>query len=402
MQRHARLGATALGLMASFYLVGCGDTSPSAGDAGASDGGATVPADGALPERFNTPMTPAFGSMTNDPRAILVTVSGEAAATEGFAYSATPAEGDLVFVDGWQVNMTRVLTVIGNVRLNRPGNMPSDPSVVGAAVAADPRSFAVNLTRPGPIEGAGGEGSAWPLVAFRNGVNGLTLDPAQRYAFSYDVIAATAAAENVNLDADDVALYRTMITRGWSVYAEGTATYRGQAPEATSAFASFPTTVRWQVAYGAPAAYLNCNNPDNGAEGAPGVQPSANGAYRAQITFHLEHWFWGALQVEDPPLHFDPFAARAAVTGAQGEVTLDALQGVVPSNLQDRMMRPLGDRGGQTRGYTVRNPAALSFDTGGVSSVRDLRDFVAFSGRANAHLNGEGLCFVRPMGELRF
>ena len=74
----------------------------------------------------------------------------------------------------------------------------------------------------------------------------------------------------------------------------------------------------------------------------------------------------------------------------------------VAGNLRDRMMRQVPDRGGQTRGYTVRNADALSYSTGGVQGVNDLRDLVAYSARASAHLNADGLCAVRPSGAFRF
>nr|MBK7070434.1 hypothetical protein [Deltaproteobacteria bacterium] len=223
-----------------------------------------------------------------------------------------------------------------------------------------------------------------------------------RYAFSYDGVAATPGATNVNLDAAGVALYEQMIRRGWSQYIEGTATYRGAATGLAPAFADYPTAVTFRLGWAAPAQYINCYNPENGGDEMPGVQPSASTAARAQITFHMDHLFWGALGVENPPLHFDQYASRARTTAGVSEVTLDDLQGVAPTNLLDRMMRPVPDRGAQTMGYTPRSASALSFDLGGTSGIRDLRDFVTFSARSYGHLNADGLCFVRPSGAITY
>ena len=392
---HSAWARPVLTLITALALAGagCSDATP-AGAAPTYPGTDTLGA---------TPVQSAFTMATNAPRTVQVSISSEGFGQQGFAYAAMPPDGEPVFVDGWEVRFTRILVTVKNVRLNGPGTTPSDPAAVGGAVALNPRAYAVNVQKAGPVTGAGGgEETAIPLFVFTAADSGAALDPTVRYAFSYDAVAATMAATNVNLDAGDVTAYQTMVTRGWTQLLEGTATYRGTAPAPGSAFAAFPTAVRFSFGFGAPSTYANCNNPDNGADGAPGVQPSANGRARAQITFHMDHAFWESLGREDPPLHFDPIAARAMGSGAMGVVTLDDLMGVVPTNLRDRMSRAVADRGGQTMGYTARNAAALSLDPGGTAGINDLRDFVAFSARASGHLNADGLCAVRPSGALRF
>ena len=385
-------------------LAACGST-PSAGDAGGSDGGgvsdvAAVDPDASLPMSFRTPVAPAFTSTTSAPRTINVSITGEGEAQEGFDYTATPAMGARVFVDGWEVRFSRVLTTVANVRLNRPGTSPSDRSVVGAAVFTSPRAFAVDLAKRGPLTGSDGD-TAIPLMVISGADGGGALDPSVRYAFSYDLVRARAEAVNVNLDAEGVSAYEEMLRRGWTWRVEGTATYRGAAAMAGTAFASYPTTVNFSFGFGADARYINCDNPENGPD-APGVAPGAGAAGTAQVTVHVDHLFWGALGVEDPPLRFDPFAARARGDGAARAVTLDDVMGVVPTNLRDRMNNAVPDRGGQTSGYTPRNPNAVSFDLGGNTGIADVRDFVAFSQRASGHLNGEGLCAVRPVDGFRY
>lgn len=390
--------------MKNWFVSGCVLAAAVVAGVGCSDGASPVDAGGdvgvdAPPSRegmISRAVAPAaFTRSTSEARTIQVSLSSEALGQQGFAYTSTPAEGDPVFVDGWSVVFSRILVTVGNVRLHRPGSTPTDPSSVGAVVAADARSFAVEAHAAGPLTGAGGgEETAIPLMVFRAPDGGGSLETTVRYAFSYDVVPATARAVNVNLTADDATAYDEMIRRGWSTLVEGTATYAGAAPDATSPLREYPRAVPFRFGYGAPAQYVNCKNPDNGGEETPGVQPSASGAARAQITFHTDHFFWSALGVEDPPLHFDPMAAR--MQGA-GPLTLDDLATVPVTNLTDRMMRPVPDRGAQTRGYTPRG-ATLNYDTGGVSGVNDLRDFVVYSARAAGHLNADGLCFVRGAG----
>jgi len=381
-------------LTTALCSLGCAPEAPSpSGSAPTYPGTPTLDA---------TPLPPAFTAMTNDPRTLQVSISGEVFGQRGFRSTPTPAMGEPVFVDGWEVRFSRILVTVQNIRLNRPGNNPSDPSSVGAPVATNPRAYAVNLQKAGPLTGTGGgEETALPLFVFRSDQNGRALEPTVRYALSFDFVTATLAATNINLDADDLAAYRTMISRRWTHLVTGTATYRGIAPPAASPFADYPTTVTFSFGFGAPAAYVNCSNPDNGGKEMPGVQPNATGPVRAQLTLHMDHLFWDALGRENPPLRFDHLAARATGTGTVGTVTMDDLAGVVPTNLRDRTMRPVPDRG-QTTGYTPRNPMALSLDLGGTPGIHDLRDFVAFSARAAAHLNTDGLCAVRPSAPITY
>ncbi|MDB4931912.1 MAG: hypothetical protein JWM10_4396 [Myxococcaceae bacterium] len=389
-------------LCAAALLAGCGDDAlPSPLDAGVD---VVVPSgDASLPPSFATPVAAAFGASTRDPRTIQVSLSSEDLGQLGFDYTAAPADGAIVFVDGWELRFERILVTVANLRINRPGASPSDPAAVGAPVAAVAGPFAVDAQKPGPLTGAGGAPeTAIPLAVIRAPAGGGSLDATVRYAFSYDAVAANAGATNVNLDAGGVALYEQMLRRGWSHYVEGTATYRGVTTGLAPAFADYPSTVTFRLGWTAAAQYLNCNNPDNGGDDVPGVQPSATAAVRAQLTFHMDHLFWGSLGVEDPPPHFDQFAARSQLVMGASVVTLDDLAGVAPTNLVDRMMRPVPDRGGQTMGYAPRNANALSFDLGGNAALRDLRDFVTFSARGNGHLNADGLCFVRPSGAIAY
>jgi hypothetical protein len=370
-------------------------------DAAQPEGGAS---DGGLGPGFTTPFDPGITAAGNTPNTINVTVSSEGLGQEGLDYAAMPAMDQIVFVDGWELRFESILTTLSNVRLNQPGTMPADPSMVGAAVAQDARSFAIDAKKMGSFAGAGGGSeTAIPLFAFRQGAGGAALDPMVRYAFSFDIASATGDATNVNLSPEQFNDYREMIAKRWTLLLTGTATYRGRAAMAGTPAADYPTSVRFRYGFSAPTSYINCNNPDNGGEGSPGVAPRATGPARAQITLHMDHLFWLRLNVEDPPPHFDHFAARAT-PGAMGMPalsTLDDLMGVAPTNLVDRMMRPIPDRGDQTTGYTPMGPRLVA-ETNGASGLDDMRSFVAFSTRSFAHFNADGLCFVRPNGPITF
>jgi hypothetical protein len=371
-----------------------------------TDGGAdaAVSSEAGVGPAFERPFDPGITAMSNDPNTIQVTVSSEGNGQQGLDYTATPAADQIVIVDGWELRFDSILTTIGSVRLDGPGTNPADPSVVGARVAAEPRSFAIDAKRAGSFRGVGGgDETAIPLFAFRNNATGGALDPMVRYAFSFDVVPANAGATNTNLTREQFADYNQMIARGWTMLVTGTATYRGRAAMAGTPTADIPTSVRFRYGFSAPASYINCGNPENGMDSAPGIAPRATGAARGQITLHMEHLFWLRLNVEDPPVHFDHIAARAT-PGAMGQPALsvlDDLAGVTPNNVVDRMMRPIVDRGDQTMGY-MRMGERLTAELNGASGVEDLRGFMAFSARSMAHLNADGLCFVRPTGPIRF
>jgi hypothetical protein len=390
----------------SCALVAC---APSTSALDGGDSGSTpessVPADASVGPEFERPFDPGITPMSNEPRTIHVTLSSEQLGQRGFDYTPTPAPDQIVFVDGWEVRFDQILVTVGNVRLNLPGNNPSDPMVLGAEQARERRAFAVDAKKMGAFTAAGGgSDTAIPLFAFRTDSGGRALDPMIRYAVSFDTLRARGDATNVNLTRDQFADYNEMIARGWTLLLTGTATYRGVQPMPGSPEANYPTRVRFRYGLGAPASYVNCQNPENGADGAPGVAPRTTGAARAQITLHMDHLFWLRLNVEDPPPRFDHFAARAT-PGAMGDPalsTLDDLMGVPATNIVDRMMLPVPDRGGQTRGYTAMSSRLIAESNGAPLTDNDLRAFVAFSSRAMVHMNADGLCAVRPSGTYTF
>lgn len=351
-----RLAAGALLLCA--LPAGCGDSGPSSGATGT----------------------------------IEVGITGEDAAVSGLPFTDKPAADQIVLVDGWSLKFERWLVSVENIRLNQPGKDPAQQQIVGDAVASQAGPWLVNVVRD--------ERPA--LTAFSAQANGQPFDTTVRYAFSFDLSPAKASAKRVNLDASDDAAVAEMTQRGWSNYVEVTATHAPYAATDDMAFKDYPTRVNFKLGWGGAVSYLNCSNPDNGTdeEQNRGVQPSQSGVKRADIFLHVEHPFWDTLTVENPGTRFDAIAARATTRteGGQvvGDVTMDDLAGALVTKLTTKAGADVKDRTvpGLIAGYT-RKTGALAYDPKGTAGITDLKQFITYSSQAFAHLNGEGLCYVK-------
>jgi hypothetical protein len=396
-------GDVSIDQQAPIDVVGA-DVQPT--DASTSDGAT------GLPEGFFPAPGPAFPASDDSPLSVQVSVSGEALGETGYDYTASPTADQAVFVDGWEVRFDKYLVVLDHVRLSQPGNDPSMRGAVGATVVQQDGPWIVDVHKHGTLAGAGGPPeTAVPLFEFRMPASGGAFDSTVRYAFSFDTVAASAAMHNVNLTSDEGDAVAQMIAHGWDKYFSGTATYRGRTPSASvdPSFQNYPTTVRFAFGFSDPASYLNCHNPELGdtdTAATRGIQPSATGHARAQITMHTDHFFWDEADVEGTPLHFDPIAARAqgfgGDAGASLSVTLDQLAGDRPASLTDALGMPVQDRGSMTAG-TMDNapPPAYAVHWAG-GTIHDLRDFVVYNARGQGHLNSDGLCFVQPNGPLAY
>ena len=360
-----------------------------------------------LPSDFFTKPPPAFSARADAPRTVQVSASGEALGQRGFAYSSSPAEGELVFVDGWEVRFERYLVVIDHVALNQPGPDPDKRDLLGPTVVEGRGPWVVDLHKVGPLVGAGGS----PETAVPLTVLTASFDTTRGYALSYATAPASYALRNTNLVEADRSALLEMIEHGWVKYIAGTATYRGRTPSDSvdSSFAAYPTQVHFQLGLADPARYVNCHNPEIGEADEPknrGVRPSGSGAVRAQLTFHTDHLFWDQVDVEGAPLRFDALAARVQGFGsdpsAPHELSLDDLAEVSPTALVDRQGSAVEDRGSQTQGYERGLVAPPVYGTQGASGLSDLRSFVAYNNRAQGHLNSDGLCLVEPTAELSF
>ncbi|MEY4577913.1 MAG: hypothetical protein RL701_2616 [Pseudomonadota bacterium] len=394
------------GLVLATCCACSGDDAADANDASdtsgtpVSDASAGEPLS-ALPSTFFAPVTAAFTARDDAARTLQVSASGEALGQRGYRYSSTPADGEQVFVDGWDVEFERYFVVIDTVRVNEPGADPDKRENLGRKVVEQRGPWVVDLHKAGPLVGAGGAPeTAVPLTVLK-----ADFDTSRTYAFSYETAAASFNVRNTNLREADRDALLMMIEHGWVKYVEGEATYRGRTPSESvdASFQAYPKRVHFAFGLTDAASYVNCHNPEIGEEDEPknrGVRPKADGAVRAQLTFHTDHMFWDQADVEGAALRFDALAARAQNfgedSGAVHELTLDDLADVSPSALEDRNGQPVRDRADQTEGYEPGIVAPPVYGTQGNDDITDLRSFIAYNNRAQGHLNSDGLCAVAP------
>jgi len=353
---------------------------------------------------------------STDSGSVRLTISGEALALGGYAFPPAPGD-DVAFVDGWEVHFDELLVTVDKVTLSaNPDTSPTDQSKTGGKVAQLDGPWAVDLHKGGPIVGKGGsdeQSVELGTLAGQNLAGNKAFDPTVRYAFGFDVVAATAGATRVNLDAQGEADYQEMIANGWTVLYVGHATWKGTDCTSTDAsydFAALPKTVKFRLGFAAPTTYTNCQNPDNDPaapfgdeEHQRGVQISASGVTTVQVTIHTDHPFWESF-VHEAPMHFDQYAALAEDDGTGSYVvTLDDTKGVDFTALEDHAGEALPWRS-CLDDYTPPNTSpVMGFDSVGIpydasgsptTALRDLYDFITYGLSTMGHLNSDGLCFV--------
>jgi hypothetical protein len=345
-------------------------------------------------------------SQQTDRPTLEISASGEELAVTGYVYSPTPSEDEPSFVDGWSLQFSRFIVSIKNVQLNEAGTDPTRQDVVGPLVAELAGPWLVDLSQMG-----NGVGGAQLLGTLNQNLQGNQFDVTTPYAFSYETQVATVEATPVGfVDNDGIA--QEMASKGWTLLVEGVANYEGRAATSTvdPTFQGYPTAVRFRLGFGVPAKYINCYNPEIGAEEDPanrGIRFKANQVVNGQLTFHTDHLFWNTLDQEGTPLYFDPIAARVKNFGAVEadglhDVGNEDLAGVNPTALRDKNNQVVQDRGDQTTLPVlpeVNNPPP-AYNPGSAVGVTDLAQFIAYSVRASGHMNADGLCFVQPTGDL--
>ena len=354
-------------------------------------------------------------------KSVVFAASGEALAFSGYAFP--PAmDGDAAFVDGWEIRFDRLLVTIDKIRLSaNPDMVPTDQSKTGALVAEVDGPWAVDLHPQGPLPGkGGGDETAVPIayLANQNKNGNAAFDTASgtRYAFGFDVIPATAQAQNVNLDANALASYQQMAQDGCGVFYQGTATFNGvSCAPADPEFARLPKVVKFGLCFKSPSSYINCQNPDNGPSSFAGedfirgIAFQDNAAVIGQVTIHTDHPFWEST-VHDSPAHFDQFAAQ--VTGMTGTptVTMQDVVGVDYLAFKDKQgnvlpwrsclplsMYPMGGYeapSGQMH-FDAQNIAKIAATADPTTGFRDYADFATYNQSTQGHLNSDGLCFVK-------
>jgi hypothetical protein len=342
---------------------------------------------------------------------IQVQVSGEDIATEGLEFP----EGEVVIADGWEIRFDHVFVTIGRVWVSdNPDRAPSDPSQTGETVAEAVGPWAVDLAMDGALPGAGGEGTAVPLVVIenQNKKGGSAFAADQRYAFSYSTVAATAGATPVNFadDAAAVAEYAALEAEGCAMAYIGTATFVGTQCDTSDPaydFTAIPASVPFRLCFATPTEYVNCQNQDNQGDPFPdeefqrGIALASNGTAIAQLTFHLEHAFYSDVEHE-PVLFFDQLAAALVGQPAGTELELSMLAGVDPTAFQDGAGDALPWR--TCDGTRLPAGAQRGFETGTIPvgpavdptmGLRDYVDYVRYVQSSLGHLNGgEGLCYI--------
>jgi hypothetical protein len=336
---------------------------------------------------------------------ILVTVSGEDLSVKGYDFTpASLSEGDPpAFVDGWELKFEHVIVTLDNIRLSAdPDKDPGSPDKVGDTVAEAKGPFAVDVTIGGGITGKSGEPDekTVAIAAFKDQRSGA-FDPQKRYAFSYDTIAAAQNATLVNLDEAGKAIYKDAVAKGYSMVLQGTATYKGPAPEAGSVFAKIPKKVKFSLGLKNAATYQNCQNSDLNAVGDEfprGVQTNADKTTTAQITIHTDHLFWDKLNVEGTPLHFDPIAANSSTYGnadSEGSVSNVDLEAVDVTGFKTKSGEVLPARSVVS---DYKAPAGqLKYDANGTTFTKanSFSAFLSYSAASGGHMNADGECEIK-------
>lgn len=373
-----------LGALSSVGLAACGD------DGGTGGGGGEAPAAGSVE----------------------VQISGEDFGPEGFLF---PTGSEVAISDGWEIRFDHVFVTVGAVHLSEnPDMAPADQSQTGEVVARVEGPWAVDLAKQGTVPGAGGEGTATPLLTIADMTErgGAPFEADQRYAFGFTFVEATADATAVNFADDSVATsaYGDAATDGCVITYAGTATWKGGDSCVTSDdsydFSQIPTEVSFRLCFRTPVESLNCQNEENDGEAFPdeefqrGISMRVDGPSLAQITAHLDHPFYSDVQHE-PLLYFDTFAAQLVGVPEGTVLTMELLESVDPTAMTDGAGAPLPWR---SCDGTPIGDGQRAFDAGSIpvgpgqdpsEGFRHYADFVNYVTSTMGHLNGgEGLCYA--------
>ena len=217
---------------------------------------------------------------------------------EEFIEQGIPAgDGTTGFVDGWAVKYSKFLVNWHNITV---------ADAAGNVVAKIDGSRFADNTKVGVKE----------LVTFPN------LDAKAYTQVSYEIKPAVADAKIVAGDPADLAM---MVSKGYSVYAEGTATK----PDPANAAKTITKTFRW--GFKTQTSYKDCHSAEENGISVEGVVITNNQTDESQLTTHGDHLYYDSLQSGDnakPTLiRFNEKAAAddAPNGNGDGEVTLQEL-----------------------------------------------------------------------------
>ena len=392
-----------------------------AGCGGGGSAGSSLP-----PPPTGTKLTPPTISFTmtspNKPLSVEVTFSGETLGINGLPFQPVNA-GDPYFVDGWNMTIDEDLVVVANLTLNTMPTLDQTWFHMGPQVASNPGPYAFDAHQAAGFVGKDGVEPASPMFVWNTADDGNAFQSSMRYAFSYDTVAATYPAWNLNLTTQGQQDYDLMVTNGWDKFLRGTATYVGtgtyantsdpNAAAAQAKFAAFPTTVHFTMGWNDGTSNTNCVNADLGDEADltnRGLVIFPDKAAIAQVTMHVDHVFWDKLKQEGAALRFDPIAAFAPQDTSTTPFDLNTFHSQhLLTTFADGT--PLPDRApfqpnksanaGMVTNDTETNPLQVSLNLNGVTAPdgsafpNDLVQFMAFSAQSQMHLNAQGLCYIK-------
>jgi hypothetical protein len=367
--------------------------------------------------KLTTPTINFTMASPNTPLSVEVTFSGETLGINGLPFQPV-SQGDPYFVDGWNMTIDEDIVVVGNITLN---SMPTEDQTwydMGPQVAHKEGPYAFDAHQAAGFVGKDGVEPASPMFVFDKEDNGSSFDSNQRYAFSYETVAAAYPAWNLNLTSQGQADYDVMVSNGWNKFIRATATYVGTGtypdPPVQAKFAAFPTTVNFTMGWSDATSLINCVNADLGAEDDlmnRGVVIFPDQASIAQITMHVDHVFWDKLKQEGAALRFDPIAAFAPADTSTTPFSLNSFHSqhllatfADGSPLPDRspdQPNPSPNAGANTPDDVQPNPLQVTFNLNGVTAPDgsafpdDIVQFMAFSAQSQMHLNAQGLCYIK-------
>lgn len=274
------------------------------------------------------------GDSTGSSGEVRVKLSGEDAAVQG--YPVGSGDDEIAFADGFTVQFDKVLVALERFELGTSGGDR-------ARLEADPIIADLSLGYP----------EAWVFDDV----------PSRRWdAVRYVYAAPTMQSRKVN-DVRDADL-EEMASNAYAIWLAGTAT------DGTESF-DFDLRVPLRVTNEA------CQN---GIDETDGLVVPNNGVVDAEVTVHLDHFFFDTFATEEASLRFEPWAA---VAGEDGVITLGDLEAQSLSDLRDRDGEPLLD---EDSNPVVYDPGPLSL------LANNLREYVIAAATTTGHFNGEGHC----------
>lgn len=276
----------------------------------------------------------ACGDSTGSTGEVRVDLSGEEAAVEG--YPVGSGEDQIAFADGFTLQFEKVLVAFERFELGTSAGDRADLEV-------DPIVADLHLGDPRGWVFGGVPSRRWDDV---------------RYVYA----APTMQSRKVNDVSDDD--LREMADNGYAIWVAGTAT------DGTESY-DFDLRIPLRVTSEA------CQN---GIDETDGLVVPNNGVVDAELTVHLDHFFFDTFATEEAQLRFEPWAA---VAGEDGVITLEDLATQSLSDLRDRSGDPLLD---EQDDPIVYDPGPLAL------SENNLREYVIAAATTTGHFNGEGHC----------